>query len=134
VDGATTLLLGDVSFLHDLNGLQLASLASGSLVIVVVNNGGGRIFDQLPIARDGKEAWLRYFTTPHDADLESAALVYGCEFHSTDTVTGFRRALDLGYARKGCTVIEAVVPPQSALHQGLDLVARVQGTLRPEAS
>ncbi len=80
VDGATTLLIGDVSFLHDLNGLQLASLVSGPLVIVVVNNEGGRIFEQLPIARDGKEAWLPYFTTPHDADLECAALVYGCEF------------------------------------------------------
>jgi 2-succinyl-5-enolpyruvyl-6-hydroxy-3-cyclohexene-1-carboxylate synthase len=44
VAGATTLLIGDVSFLHDTNGLQLASEVAGPLVIVVVNNGGGRIF------------------------------------------------------------------------------------------
>jgi 2-succinyl-5-enolpyruvyl-6-hydroxy-3-cyclohexene-1-carboxylate synthase len=134
VDGATTLLIGDVSFLHDLNGLQLASRVSGPLVIAVVNNGGGRIFEQLPIAQDGKKAWLPYFTTPHDADLECAALVYGCEFHSVDTVTGFRQALDLGYAQEGCTVIEAAVPPQSALNQGRDLVARVERALQREAS
>ncbi len=134
VDGVTTLLIGDVSFLHDLNGLQLASLVSGPLVIVVVNNGGGRIFEQLPIAREGKEDWLPYFTTPHDADLESAARVYGCEFHSVDTVSGFRQALELGYAQEGCTVIEALVPPQSALQQGHDLVARVERALQREGS
>lgn len=134
VEGASTLLIGDVSFLHDVNGLQLASELIGPLVIVVINNGGGRIFEQLPIVRDGKETWLPYFTTPHDADLECAASLYGCEFHSADTVTGFRQALELGYAREGCTVIEAVVPPQSALHQGRDLIARVERALQREGS
>jgi 2-succinyl-5-enolpyruvyl-6-hydroxy-3-cyclohexene-1-carboxylate synthase len=134
VDGATTLLIGDVSFLHDLNGLQLASSLHGPIVIVVVNNGGGRIFEQLPIARDGKETWLPYFTTPHDADLECAARVYGCAFHSVDTVGGLRQALALGYAQEGCTVIEALVPPQSALQQGRDLVARVERALQAEAT
>jgi len=130
----TTLLIGDVSFLHDINGLQLASELTGPLVIVVVNNGGGRIFEQLPIAEDSSEDWLPYFTTPHDADLRSAASLYGCGFHRVDTVTGLRQALELGYAQEGCTVIEAVVPAQSALHQGRDLIARVERALQREAS
>jgi 2-succinyl-5-enolpyruvyl-6-hydroxy-3-cyclohexene-1-carboxylate synthase len=134
VEKATTLLIGDVSFLHDTNGLQLASRLTGPLVIVVVNNGGGRIFEQLPIARDGKEEWLPYFTTPHDADLESAAAIYGCEFQSVNTVTGFQQALEAAYAREGCTVVEAVVPSQSALEQSRALTSRVERALRREAS
>jgi 2-succinyl-5-enolpyruvyl-6-hydroxy-3-cyclohexene-1-carboxylate synthase len=134
LDRATTLLIGDVSFLHDINGLQLASRATGPLVIVAVNNGGGRIFDQLPIARDGNEHWLPYFTTPHEADLSSAAAIYGCEFQSANTVTGFQQALEAAYAREGCTVIEAVVPPPSALEQGRALIGRVERALRSEAS
>jgi 2-succinyl-5-enolpyruvyl-6-hydroxy-3-cyclohexene-1-carboxylate synthase len=112
----------------------LASRLIGPVVIVVVNNGGGRIFEQLPIARDGKEQWLPYFTTPHDADLESAAAIYGCEFHSADTVTGFQKALEAAYAREGCTVVEAVVPSQSALEQSRALTSRVERALRREAS
>jgi 2-succinyl-5-enolpyruvyl-6-hydroxy-3-cyclohexene-1-carboxylate synthase len=126
VTGVTTLLIGDVSFLHDTNGLQLASRLVGPLVIVVVNNGGGRIFEQLPIARDLDENWLSYFTTPHDADLESAAAIYGCGFQSVDTVTGLRQALDTAYARQGCTVIEAVVPRE--------LISRVDRALQREGS
>ena len=129
----TTLLIGDVSFLHDVNGLQLASRLTGPLVIVVVNNGGGRIFEQLPIARDGQEQWLPYFTTPHEADLGSAAAIYGCEFHRANTVTGFQQALEAAYAHEGCTVVEAVVPPRSALEQGRAVISRVERALRREA-
>ena len=108
VAGPTTLLIGDVSFFTTPMGSRLASRVAGPLVIVVVNNGGGRIFEQLPIAQDGNETWLPYFTTPHAADLESAAAIYGCEFQSVDTVTGLRQGLEVAYGREGCTVIEAV--------------------------
>jgi len=133
VDGISTLLIGDVSFLHDLNGLQLASRVTGPMVIVVINNGGGRIFEHLPIARDGKESWLPYFTTPHHADLASAAATYGCRFRRADTIPDFKRALGAAYVQDGCTVVEAVVPPRSALEQGRELVARVERALRDEA-
>jgi 2-succinyl-5-enolpyruvyl-6-hydroxy-3-cyclohexene-1-carboxylate synthase len=134
VANATTLLIGDVSFLHDTNGLQLASRLTGPVVIVVVNNGGGRIFEQLPIAGDGKEQWLPYFTTPHDADLASAAAIYGCEFDSVSTVTRFQQALEVAYARQGCTVVEAVVPSHSALEQSRTIRSRVERALRREDS
>jgi len=133
VDGGATLLIGDVSFVHDLNGLQLAARSRGPLVIVVIQNGGGRIFEQLPIARDGKPSWLPYFTTPHDVDLASASAAFGCDFLRVDTVTGLREALRSSHARSGCTVIEAVVPSQSAQELGRELVDRVERALRREA-
>lgn len=133
VDGPTTLLIGDVSFLHDLNGLQLASRALAPLAIVVIQNGGGRIFDQLPIAHGGKKSWLPYFTTPHGADFRSAAAAYRCAFSSASTVSGLREALEAAYARPGCTVLEAVVSPHSALELGRELLERVERALRREA-
>lgn len=134
VEGSTTLLIGDVSFLHDINGLELASRLDGPLVVVVINNEGGQIFQQLPIAQQGKESWLSYFTTPHGADLESVARVYGCAFDRASTVSSFRHALENAYGRRGCTVVEAVVPPQSALDQGRELIRRVDRALRSEGS
>ncbi len=131
---ATTLLVGDVSFLHDLSGLELASHATKPLVIVVINNGGGRIFEQLPIARRGNEAWLQYFTTPHGANLAGAASIYGCGFDSATTVTELSRALRAAYGHAGCTVIEAIVPARSALEQGELLETHVERALQAEAS
>ena len=95
---ATAVLVGDVSFLHDINGLQLASQVSRPLVVVVVNNGGGRIFEQLPIARQGREEWLPYFTTPHEASVAGAASIYGCAFRTVSAVSDLRTALEAAYA------------------------------------
>ena len=128
----TTLLVGDVSFLHDVNGLELASHAEAPLVIVVIHNGGGRIFEQLPIGRDGKEAWLPYFTTPHTADLEAAAALYGCRYERVSTVSGLKRALGTAYGERRCTVVEARVPPTSAREQGESLADRVERALAAE--
>ena len=130
--GATTLLVGDVSFLHDINGLQLASQATSPLLVVVVNNGGGRIFEELPVARQGKEQWLPYFTTPHDASMASAAAVYGCAFESVDTVSALRTALESAHARGGCTVVEAVVPPHGSAEQNGALRSAVEQALHRE--
>ena len=76
------LLLGDVSAIHDLNGLLMARGLPAPLVVVVVNNGGGRIFDILPVARHpgvGPEA-LAHLTTPHAVDFQAAAKAYGVSF------------------------------------------------------
>ena len=132
IDGATTLLVGDVSFLHDLNGLSLAARTDGPLVIVVLNNGGGRIFEQLPIAESGDPVWMPFFTTPPDVDLQRAATAFGCAHLRADSVTVLRAALERAYAANGCTVIEAVVPESSARNQGRELVRRLGAALQGE--
>ena len=105
----TTLLVGDVSFLHDINGLQLAAASEGPLVIVVANNRGGKIFEQLPIATQATGDQLRYFTTPHDADLAAAAAVYRCGFERAKTLVELDERLQSAYAAEGCTVVEAMI-------------------------
>ena len=134
IDGATTLLIGDVSFLHDLNGLHLASRVDGPLVIVVINNGGGRIFEDLPIAGTESERWLPYFTTPHGANLDSASATYGCAHHRVTRLGELRDALGRAYSSDGCTVVEAMVPTTSARDQQRELLRRVDERLAREGS
>jgi hypothetical protein len=68
-----TLVVGDLSFLHDVNGLSL--LRGGEmappLTVVLVNNKGGGIFSFLPVAGAvGQEAFERLWGTPQNVDLE----------------------------------------------------------------
>jgi isochorismate synthase/2-succinyl-5-enolpyruvyl-6-hydroxy-3-cyclohexene-1-carboxylate synthase/2-succinyl-6-hydroxy-2,4-cyclohexadiene-1-carboxylate synthase/O-succinylbenzoate synthase len=69
----TTLVVGDVSFLHDINGLNL--LRGGEmrppLTVVLVNNGGGGIFSFLPVAGEvERDTFERLWGTPQNVDLE----------------------------------------------------------------
>ena len=130
-DRPVTLLLGDVSFLHDLTGLALGAHAAVPLVVVVLNNGGGRIFEQLPLATapDVPAGALEHVTTPHGARLEHAALLFGHRFRSASTDADLIAALDEAYATVGCTVVEVVVPPHGAAEQHRSLSAAVTAAL-----
>ena len=66
-------LMGDVTFLHDANGLVLGPQeAVPDLTIVVVNDDGGSIFAMLEQgAAEYADRYERLFGTPHGVDLAS---------------------------------------------------------------
>ena len=126
-DGPVTLLIGDVSFLHDLTGLALAGRAGVPVVVVVVNNGGGRIFEGLPLAsvESLPPAVMEHVTTPHDAQLEHAALLFGHRYGEASSTADLASLLDDAYGAPGCTVIEAKVSARGAAEQHRRVFARI---------
>ena len=66
-DRPVTLLLGDISLLHDLGGLALGRGLDVPLVVVVLQNYGGRIFEQLPLATAAglPAGAMEHVVTPH---------------------------------------------------------------------
>ena len=95
----TTLLLGDVTFLHDVGGLLLgAGEAMPDLRIVVLNDAGGAIFDLLEhgaVREAGSyaDAVERLFGTPHSVDIAALAAAYGVGHCSVSTTAGLAEAL-----------------------------------------
>ena len=74
----TFLLTGELALLHDLGGLLAARRAGAELTIVCLNNGGGGIFDFLPLAEHAeREAYERHVATPSDVDFEQVAALAG---------------------------------------------------------
>jgi 2-succinyl-5-enolpyruvyl-6-hydroxy-3-cyclohexene-1-carboxylate synthase len=77
--GPNALLIGDLSFLHDLGGLLAARRHALRLTVVVINNDGGGIFHFLPqAAHPGSFDYL--FATPHGLDLSHAARLFGLPY------------------------------------------------------
>ena len=76
--GPTALLIGDVAFLHDTNGLIGLERRGVDLCIVVVDNDGGGIFSFLPQASTlDPDAFESLFGTPHGVDLGALAHAHG---------------------------------------------------------
>jgi 2-succinyl-5-enolpyruvyl-6-hydroxy-3-cyclohexene-1-carboxylate synthase len=69
-------VLGDVALFHDLNALSLCR--NRPLVLVVVNNGGGAIFGQLP--QSGLPEFAQLWLTPTGLDLARAAALFELEY------------------------------------------------------
>ena len=72
--GPVVLLLGDVALAHDIGGLFAARRASADLRVICLNNGGGGIFDFLPLAEHADSAaYEEHIATPVDVDLGALA-------------------------------------------------------------
>jgi 2-succinyl-5-enolpyruvyl-6-hydroxy-3-cyclohexene-1-carboxylate synthase len=129
----TALLIGDVSFLYDLSSLALAAEVRTPLVVFVVNNGGGRIFEQLPIVDvPGIEpAIVEHATTPHDTDFESAAKHYRVRYARPTSLAEVGAALDEAYAHAGCTLIEVKVEPSGAIALARTVSAAIETAVAP---
>ncbi len=79
-----TLLIGDLSFLHDINSLTFLQNLRHPLTIVVINNNGGGIFSFLPVA-DQKDIFETHFGTPQNYSIRSAAETFGIPFMRPST-------------------------------------------------
>ncbi|MGW0516611.1 2-succinyl-5-enolpyruvyl-6-hydroxy-3-cyclohexene-1-carboxylic-acid synthase [Crossiella sp. NPDC003009] len=88
-------LLGDLTFLHDLNGLLLGPLEQRpDLTIVVLNDDGGGIFSLLEQgAPDHSDSFERVFGTPHGSDLGALCAGYGIRYRLAADGADFRAAL-----------------------------------------
>ncbi|MBR0603054.1 2-succinyl-5-enolpyruvyl-6-hydroxy-3-cyclohexene-1-carboxylic-acid synthase [Bacillus safensis] len=71
-----TLVIGDLSFYHDMNGLLAAKLMDIPLTVVLINNDGGGIFSFLPQASD-EPYYEKLFGTPTGLNFEYASRLYG---------------------------------------------------------
>ncbi|MET1034500.1 MAG: 2-succinyl-5-enolpyruvyl-6-hydroxy-3-cyclohexene-1-carboxylic-acid synthase [Arthrobacter sp.] len=99
-EGRTTLLLGDVTFLHDVGGLFLGDGEfEPDLDVVVLNDGGGAIFSTLEhglVAESGHYGSTveRFFGTPHRVRLDGLAAAYGLDYVRVDDPAALRAVLD----------------------------------------
>lgn len=93
--GVTRVLLGDLTFLHDVGSLLLPpDETEPRLQVIVGNDGGGTIFDSLEVAGTAPAADLdRAFYTPHTVRLEHLALAYGWEYQRVTTRTALDQVL-----------------------------------------
>ncbi|MEA2199427.1 MAG: 2-succinyl-5-enolpyruvyl-6-hydroxy-3-cyclohexene-carboxylate synthase [Solirubrobacteraceae bacterium] len=145
--GPAVLLIGDVALAHDIGGLLASRRLGLKLTIVLLDNGGGGIFDFLPVsgaamalARDphggapaarqrdgGEDIYTHHVATPTGLDFAAAGALYGIAHERVGDVHGFRAALERALDASESSIIEArgERPANVALHRSVwDAVSR----------
>jgi 2-succinyl-5-enolpyruvyl-6-hydroxy-3-cyclohexene-1-carboxylate synthase len=109
------LVLGDVSFAHDVGGLLAARCATAPLAVVVIDNRGGQIFSGLPVARANLgAAFERHFTTTPELDPSAVATAFGARAITAASPAAVGTAVAAALATPGLTVIHAPVSASGA--------------------
>ncbi|GMH01833.1 hypothetical protein Nepgr_003672 [Nepenthes gracilis] len=89
-------VIGDVSFLHDTNGLSILSsrMWRKPMTILVINNHGGAIFSFLPIAETTEPRILNeYFYCTHTISINKLCTAHGVKHILAKTKAELRQAL-----------------------------------------
>ena len=90
----TTLLIGDIALLHDVNGLINLASRKIDLRIVVIDNNGGGIFSFLPQAQTLDETkFEKIFGTPHDANIKMLAQAHQINTHELTNISDLAEVL-----------------------------------------
>lgn len=126
------LLLGDLSALHDLGGFAALRCVPGPLAVVIVQNRGGRIFEQLPLSQSAaaRPDFERLFITPQQVDFAAAAQAFGIRFVRATSPAELSSALAAALHDDAPVVLEAVVPPEDGTVRRARLWKRVATALR----
>ncbi|MCH2180383.1 MAG: 2-succinyl-5-enolpyruvyl-6-hydroxy-3-cyclohexene-1-carboxylic-acid synthase [Mariniblastus sp.] len=109
----TTVLLGDLSALHDLNSLSLAAKSDWPMIILVVNNRGGHIFDLLPVRESAH--FEEYFATPHTYQFNSAAEMFGIDYRCIETMDDLSKNYAEALSSNQSVMLELVTHRQQNL-------------------
>jgi 2-succinyl-5-enolpyruvyl-6-hydroxy-3-cyclohexene-1-carboxylate synthase len=120
----TLAIAGDLSMLHDAGGLVADLL--GNIVFVVIDNGGGGLFDLLPQAEHAP-GFERLFVTPHGLDISRLAQTYGLGSVVVERVEGLAQSIATRIESRGAHVVVVPVERETELKQrrALDDTARV---------
>jgi len=104
--GRKVALLGDLTFQHDLGAL--ANAGETDALIVVLNNGGGGIFDLLPQKR--LPHYETCWRTPQRMDLFHVEGLFDVGFQRLEALEEFPEALQRAWRHGGVQVVEVILP------------------------
>jgi 2-succinyl-5-enolpyruvyl-6-hydroxy-3-cyclohexene-1-carboxylate synthase len=94
-DSRGWLLTGDLALIYDLSGLVAARRLEVDLTIVCVNNGGGGIFDFLPVAQHADpDLFETQIVTPSGLAMREVAALADLPHVVADDAEAVRAALD----------------------------------------
>jgi 2-succinyl-5-enolpyruvyl-6-hydroxy-3-cyclohexene-1-carboxylate synthase len=104
-----TLLIGDLAFIHDINSLLTIKSLNVPMIIVLINNNGGGIFDFLNISKY-EDIFEKYFVAPHNLSFKDLAksfdLNYYSVFNNEDFVHCYKNSLKIAKINSKSSLIE----------------------------
>ena len=128
--GPVALLVGDLSFFHDLNGLWPLRRYGLDLTVLLVNNNGGGIFHFLPQAEAAADRFEEWFGTPHGLDFRGAVEMHGGSFRRLEGSGGWSPALAEAVATPGLSVLELRTDRGRNVELHRRVLEHVRGALR----
>jgi len=118
----TTLLIGDTSFLYDLNSLALVKQLNHPFIIIVINNDGGSIFNLLPVPEQQKRD---FYQLPHGLNFTQISQQFGIDYYRPNQLDEFKANYQKA-TKKTLSLIEVCTKHNQTKTQLAQLIEQIQ--------
>jgi len=118
--GPVVLLIGDVALAHDIGSLAAARRLGVAVTIVLIDNGGGGIFEFLPVARQ-EDLFEEHIATPTGIDAKAVAAAFGWVYTAVGDRPGFDAEVKRSLGHQGLGIIHVRTDRKAnvALHRAV---------------
>ncbi|MGG5358496.1 2-succinyl-5-enolpyruvyl-6-hydroxy-3-cyclohexene-1-carboxylic-acid synthase [Enterococcus sp. DIV0240a] len=99
-------LIGDLAFFHDMNGLQMIRQLNLPVTIILLNNNGGGIFSFLSQRQLDETDFEPLFSTPLNLEMKKAAALYDGQYANPKTAAEFKKSIQESRKTRSWTLIE----------------------------
>ena len=124
--GPTVLITGDLALLHDSNGWLLASAAQLPLLVLLIDNAGGGIFEQLAIATTPSDGFDQLFAMPQQVDPLALAAAHAIPVRQLACLDDLPTALEWGLGSPGPALLRVCTDRRNDAKLRRDLREAVQ--------
>ena len=116
---------GDLAFVHDINGWLNENSIDLNLIILLINNNGGNIFNRL-YKRNLKEDELKkLFLMPKKINWEKLADGYQVNFKSVTNFKKLREAFEWSISIRGSAIIKVDIDPENEIFEKNALLEKI---------
>lgn len=125
--GRAVLVSGDLSLLHDTNGLLHHRRMQGELLVLLIDNSGGGIFRHLPV-QAVNPPFDEFFLTPQQVDWPLLAGAYGIEIQDLPVEKSWKPFLEFT-GRKGIRILRWLTNSESDARLRMEAFRRLAAKL-----
>ncbi len=98
VMGRMVLITGDLALLHDTNGWLFSKDKNTSLIVIMIDNGGGGIFNQLNIDRIQEGDFEEIFLMPQQVCHLTLVKAYGLKYKQVACLNDLEQAIEWSFS------------------------------------
>ncbi len=96
--GRMVLITGDLALLHDTNGWLFSKDCNTSLIVILIDNGGGGIFNQLNIDKIHEGDFEEIFLMPQRVCPLTLAKAYGVKYKQVSCLDDLEQAIEWSFS------------------------------------
>jgi 2-succinyl-5-enolpyruvyl-6-hydroxy-3-cyclohexene-1-carboxylate synthase len=119
-------IMGDLTFMHDVNSLAQLSSCPYSIIFFVINNRGGGIFSFLPAALQEQQIFENYFVGKHHFEFKSFAESFQLSYFKPNSNEALQSAIKAAKKSNRSAIIEIQTDHEQNYKEHADLTAIIK--------